>query len=123
MFCGPGRLVCIGLVVVWLIPTPQRPGDASDEEKNAVVARINEAQEELPYVKLDKIKAHGNRVVELNVTWTGENPPDRKDRRAWGIEADRIALLIASVIFLKVGRSTSRFGTAACPGSGRGHRR
>ncbi|NLN18743.1 MAG: hypothetical protein GX162_05625 [Firmicutes bacterium] len=89
-------LVCIGMIVVWLIPTPQRPGDASEEEKQAVIARINEAQEALPHVKLDKIKAHGNRVVELNVTWTGENPPPRNDRRAWGIEADRIAVVIAS---------------------------
>jgi hypothetical protein len=88
-------LVCVGMVVVWLIPTPERPGDASQEEKDAVIARLGEVQDDLPYAKLGKIKAHRNRVVELNVTWTGENPPAKADRNAWAVEADRIDLHVA----------------------------
>ena len=89
-------LVFLGMFVIWIMPEPQRPGDATPEEREAVVERISEAQSELPYVKFGKVKAHGNRVVELNVTWTGENPPEKADREAWGAEADRIAVVVAT---------------------------
>lgn len=88
-------LVCIGMIVVWRIPTPERPGGASEEERDAVIARVREVQDDLPYAEVGKIKAHSNRVIELNVTWTGENPPGKNDREAWGVEADRIAVHVA----------------------------
>ena len=62
-----------------------------------MVAQVRQVADDLPKeMRLDKVKAHPRRVVEVNVTWTDRTTaPDTKDRVAWAELADQVAVLIA----------------------------
>lgn len=91
-----GLFVVVPLVLYFILPNPEPPPNApSDSEHQAVQEMVLQAANELPHVKLNKVRTTNQRVVVVEARWIGDNEPPRTDQDAWNDEADEIARIIS----------------------------